>query len=169
MAVQNELLDQLRGLHLPPQPSWWPPAPGWWLLAGLIISAVTVVLLWKYARPRRPCQKLNATALQARAELDRLRAHMTDGIDPQCLLSRLSTLIRQVAMTLATREEVARLTGHSWLSWLDRRAGKVLFLSEEGRAFACAHYQKNATFEAEVILKICEEWLEIVLAREQNA
>ena len=44
--MQSDPLQQLRDVHLPPDPSWWPPAPGWWILAAVI--AVIILLV----RPR---------------------------------------------------------------------------------------------------------------------
>lgn len=38
--MEGDPLQQLRDVHLPPDPSWWPPAFGWWLFALLLLLAV---------------------------------------------------------------------------------------------------------------------------------
>ena len=169
MPEQNELLDRLRDLHMPPEPLWWPPAPGWWLLASVLIGTIMLAFSWHYARRHRQRESLEVLARQARAELDRLRTRFAEDLDARHLLSGLSALIRQVAMTLGQREEVARLTGCAWLTWLDQRASKKLFTTAQGRTFAAAHYQKDAAFEVAAVLKICEEWLGIVFTSKQDA
>ncbi len=161
----HDLLEQLRDLHLPPEPSWWPPAAGWWVLIGLLFG---IVVLWQYVRRRKRRRPAIAPYQQVRIQLDHLRSNYADNADTIRLLAGLSALIRQAAMTLSTREEVAKLTGDVWLNWLDQHAGKVLFMSDKGRVFASAHYQVNAAFEADAVLQICEEWLKIVFEKDKR-
>ena len=54
--MQSDPLQQLKPLHLPPDPSWWPPAIGWWvlLLVLVILTAWTVYSMTKFFRAMRP-------------------------------------------------------------------------------------------------------------------
>ena len=54
--MQSDPLQQLKPLHLPPDPSWWPPAIGWWvlLLVLVILTAWTIYSMAKFFRAMRP-------------------------------------------------------------------------------------------------------------------
>lgn len=39
-AQQKQLLEQMRGIHLPEAIGWWPLAPGWWIVIALGLCAL---------------------------------------------------------------------------------------------------------------------------------
>lgn len=80
-------------------------------------------------------------------------------------LQALSILLRRVALTLHSREEVAGLTGENWLYWLDAATGGARFSEGPGRWLVEAPY-RQAPDEAELaeLLAICQDWL-IALAK----
>ena len=49
----ENVLDQLKDVHLPPPPSWWPPALGYWVVAGALCVAVLAVIAYRIITKRR--------------------------------------------------------------------------------------------------------------------
>lgn len=135
----------LRDLHLPPPVGWWPPAPGWWLLMA-IAAAGLLWFLW------RAWQQWRSSAARriALAELQRYAgAYEQDG-DLVTLAKRLSELTRRAMLAYAPREEVARLTGESWLLWLDRGLSVPVFSAGAGRSLESLPYRRSDEKHADV-------------------
>ena len=165
-ASASSLLEVLRDLHVPAAVSWWPPAPGWWFLSA---AAVLGYLQWRYLlftrwfrKPRRTSPLLGVGAV-ARDEMVGLRMRFDETRNVHELVSSLSILLRRVALELFPREEVAALTGESWLRWLDERAQGDVFSVGIGRVLIDAPYrspeQVAATVDGEALLKACEGWV----------
>ena len=155
------LLKDLHDLQLPLAPSWWPPAIGWWLLLLLAVALYFVIRWFKHRS-----QTVSAVPPRelAFAGLKQAQVSFAQTNDLYQLAADLSVLLRQVAMTLASREEVASLTGTAWLQWLDQRAGKPLFEEGGGQLLADIHYrpQMPIAADAEVLIHVCREWLAAV-------
>ena len=143
----------LKDIHLPDAISWWPPAIGWWLLA-LLIPILIVFSYWLYKRlTRKTALKTAKNALSAiklNAELDNTQK-----------LRELSILLRRVAVSLAPRTEVASLTGHSWLAFLDQSLIGAPFSQGGGQLLITAPYRNTAASaeEINVLINLCEDWL----------
>ena len=93
---------------------FWPPAPGWILLLGLFIMLASFLLFRAVIRYHR-----NAYRRAALAEL-RLAA---DGPEP---LPLIASLLKRTALVAYRREQVASLTGETWISWLAMTGGKAV-------------------------------------------
>jgi len=108
--MNGQLID-IHGLDLI---SWWPPASGWWLLSGgLILIALLLTLLFRHLI-RYPPGSWRREAAAALREL-RQRQHEWG---PKERASRLSELLRRIAMARFGRARLASLTGEEWLQWL---------------------------------------------------
>jgi hypothetical protein len=105
----------LRDLHLPEMIGWWPLAPGWWFLIVLVAAGLGYLTYQSFAKWRR-----NAARRIALRELARIQHEYKDGVDEISLAIELSELLRRTMLAYAPRNEVAGLTGESWLRWLDR-------------------------------------------------
>ncbi|MCB1924506.1 MAG: DUF4381 domain-containing protein [Gammaproteobacteria bacterium] len=133
--VTAEQALQLRDIHLPPSPPWWPPAPGWWVLA-IVVSLLLGYLAWRGARAWRHRRRLHAL----QRALDDIERALLAAPAPQPL-ARLSALLKRVALSRHPRGEVAALSGHAWLSFLDRTGGDGAFVAGPAQVLAEGVYQ----------------------------
>ena len=127
----------LRDLHLPDVVGLWPLAPGWWVLillaaAGVVYLLFKLLLRWRF----------NAARRLALRELAGLRRDYERGADATVLSKALSELMRRSMLAYAPRTEVARLTGDTWLRWLDRGLSDAPFSSGVGRMLESLPYQR---------------------------
>jgi hypothetical protein len=135
----------LRDLHLPEAIGWWPLAPGWWMLMALALFGLLYLLLrawrrWRSNRPRR-------IALR---ELRKLHSDYRHGMDAISLSKQLSQLLRRAMLAYASRDEVAGLTGQSWLEWLDRGLEGQPFTTGPGRLIGSLPYVRSESSDAEI-------------------
>ncbi|NOX09402.1 MAG: DUF4381 domain-containing protein [Gammaproteobacteria bacterium] len=149
--------DPLRDIHLPDAIGWWPPAIGWWLLlAGLLILIIVLRLIYS----RRIKNRWRQSALQEWREIQVLQD------DPQRqteIISRISILLRRVAITRFPQQEVAGLTGEAWLQFLDQTMDQEKpFQQGEGRLLITAPYQQTTVTDTHVLLALCQRWLQQV-------
>lgn len=135
----------LRDLHLPEAVGWWPPAPGWWLLFGLLLLLLALAARALYRRHRR-----NAARRLALAELARLKSAWDRDRNTAVLAARTSDLLRRAMLAYAPRHEVAGLTGHAWLEWLDRGLERQPFSRGPGRNLSDLPYRDPAAGAVEV-------------------
>jgi len=111
----QELLSQVRDVHVPVQ-SWWPPAPGWWLVLVLVLCLIAFVASLVFKRKRGYRWIALAEAELARLESDFER----DEADAQTTIKRLSVLMRRSAIAALGRERVARATDDNWIAATQR-------------------------------------------------
>ncbi len=137
MNPQNPL-DKLRNIHLPDDISLWPPAPGWWILLLLIICLLiwTIWVLWKKHQQKRLFRLSIASVNALELAFDKHQ-------DSLLLVKQYSSLIRRIALARFPRQQIASLTGKSWLTFLDKSAGMNLFNSEAGKLLINGPYQKT--------------------------
>jgi len=143
----------LRDIHLPEAINWWPPAIGWWLLV-VLIPLCCWFFIWLYKRITRK------TAIKTAKKL--LKDIKQDAaLDDEQKLIALSALLRRVAISISPRNEIASLTGHAWLSFLDSTIKGSPFTSGAGKVLADMHYRKTNDTEYDIsqVITICENWL----------
>ena len=107
----NDALRDIRGLDPAP---WWPPGPGWWLVAGLMVLAVALVVLYRRRRRLRG-ERWRRDALTRLRRLER----RLPALPLNEAAGELSQLLRRVAMTRHGRRDCASLWGEEWLAWLE--------------------------------------------------
>ena len=111
-------LDSLHDIVAPAPVPFWPPAPGWWwvfafLVAGAVIGLGFVFVWWQRNRYRR----------EALSEWRRCDALLISGARRAEAIASLATLMKRVALSKFPREQVASLTGGSWLEFLRYSGG----------------------------------------------
>lgn len=151
----DEALNKLRDIHLPEPVSWWPPAIGWWILMLLLVF-FAILFARRVLIKRRRLAPLKA-AVAAVDELD--SAYLATG-DTGRLVQDLSVLLRRIALTLETREQVASLGGEAWLQHLDTLAGDTHFHTDLGRALLLAPYELDPEVDGKALLDLSRDWLE---------
>ncbi len=143
----------LRDIHLPDAIGWWPPAMGWWLLA-LFIPLLCWFVIWLFKRLTRKTALKTSKKILSEIKQD-------TALDDIEKLSKISELIRRVAISIAPRSETASLTGLDWLQYLDSTMKDSPFTQGAGRCLANAHYQQTALTEIDIplLISLCEHWL----------
>lgn len=148
----------LRDILSAPPPQFWPPAPGWWLLAALLFGVLVysgrrLHAAWRSRRRRRLI-------------LGELDAASTER--PAQAATRVSILLRRVALMCFARAEVAPLTGRDWLAFLDRTGGNGAFVNGAGRVLATAPYAAPDEADGgdnDALISLARQWITQNLGR----
>ena len=55
MSSEN-ILSNLKDIHMPPSISFWPPSFGWWVIAGLFLITIifSYLMLWRFIKNFKP-------------------------------------------------------------------------------------------------------------------
>ena len=143
----------LRDIHLPETVGMWPPAIGWWLLL-IVLPLLFLVAWWLFKRITKTT--LTKEALKI---LDQIKNDPNS--DQKQKLQQLSSWLRRIAISLASRKEVASLSGQDWLAYLDQSIEGTPFSSGIGRYLADGHYQKSLPDNVDItaLAELCENWL----------
>ena len=153
MPVENPLL-KLKDIHLPPPVSFWPPAPGWWILALLFTLVLIFGGLWLLRRHKR--RKPITEALKM---LKELQIQFEKAPDELALLRSLSQLLRRLALTFYTNEQVASLHGTAWLDFLDKTGKTKEFTQGAGKVLGTVLYQQKAELEIDALFPLVKKWI----------
>ena len=145
----------LRDIHLPDALGWWPPAMGWWFLA-IVILLLCLFFIWLYKRLTKKTALKTGKQILAEIKQD---AALNDFEK----LSKISELMRRVAISISPRTEVASLTGQDWLNYLDSTMKYSPFTLGAGQCLAAAQYQQAAVIEIDIplLISLCEDWLKV--------
>lgn len=151
-----ERLQELRDVHLPDPVSWWPPAPGWWILLGVMVLGVMLVLWVRANRQRTKARRLAITELKSVTQ--EYYPHHND----HWLVQQLSEIMRRYAMAIFPRSDVAGLTGHAWLQFLDRTGQTNQFTEGPGHLLSTAPYRPPCIMSAAELVPLVEQWIQRV-------
>lgn len=149
---QQDPLAQLKDIHLPPDIIWWPLAPGWWILIALLASLIGIGV-WKWLHHRRT----HAYKRQAQSELQALKSQYSD--NPNLYCQQLSQLLRRVALMSFPQQQVASLTGHDWLSFLDKTGKTTAFMQGAGQELITVGLQGKNNASIEVLHSLSTQWI----------
>ena len=145
--MEQELLNQLRDIHLPEAPLWWPPAPGWWLLAALALCLLVWGGLrtwrrWRRFRPARTARKLHRRlGLELRSE----------SLAPTAWLHRTNEVLKRLAVHGLGHREMIPAWGDDWLRYLDGRYGEPAFSRGAGRGLGQARFRPQAEVDVQAL------------------
>lgn len=126
----------IRDLHLPDPSGWWPLAVGWWCL--MVVVAIGLGwLLWRALQRRKFFRPMR----HALREFAAIEADYLQHRNAVVLSKQLSKLLRRGMLAYAPRQQVAGLTGESWLAWLDRDLPVPYFHTEGARNLLLLPYR----------------------------
>ena len=163
--TMEELLGQLRDIHLPTSVSWWPPAWGWWALPALLSVLFALFFLRRLWRARHSDAPWELALLEIKALV---RRH-DGGEDATLIIAELSVLLRRVALSYFPRTQVASMTGEAWLRWLDDCVGEPLFSGTQGDALVSAPYRRQATLDVHRLFDSSRRWLVLIGERHRRS
>ena len=153
----------LAGLHdnVVPEPvSLFPATPAWLVVLALLLGALVWTVVRVLQRHRRSLYRR-----QAAAELRGIEARLRSAATRQAALAELPVLVKRVVLHLAPREEVAALSGPSWLAFLDRTWKENAFRAGPGRLLPEIGYGTPARLaaiqpaEVQGLLALLQAWL----------
>ena len=102
-AAPNPALAELQDIIHPDPIGAWPLAIGYWLVLAIVISLITLLVIWlrkraRYFAPRR-------AAKQLLNQLDR---------QAPSYVSDVNSILKRTAMSYLSREAIASLDGKAW-------------------------------------------------------
>lgn len=143
---KEELLSQLRDIHLPEDVSWWPLAIGWWIIIALIIAIIIVWLIIRWQKA-----KLERMSRFALIELNELKATQSNN-----WILELQTLLKRVAMAYFPKSNLKNCSEQEWLSFLSL-SGKAIWSDDNLKLFRDFAYQNPEKFNDSFRQKMYQE------------
>jgi len=137
--VPPEILQKMRDIHYPGDPSWFPPAPGWWLLALVCIAG----MLWLYRRikqhrrQRAPYEVAKHLLLRARSELDE------GELDARTYLDRCNDILKRLLVRVRNDSAASPASGERWLALLDELHGGEEFRKGAGAVLGNQRFRRD--------------------------
>ncbi|MFK7732177.1 MAG: DUF4381 domain-containing protein [Pseudomonadales bacterium] len=156
----NYTIQGIDEIVMPPGVSWLPATLAWKIL-GLILLVVAALMLlralknWRANEYRRLAIKKLAVVRDVVRSSDAGSWHD---------LSDLATLMKSAALQAYSREDVASLSGDSWLRFLGETSKRNSFDTESAEALTKLAYQRHTKLalnrlDAEKLLDQCERWI----------
>lgn len=156
--MQPNPLEQLRDIHLPPDPDWWPPAIGWWFLSVLValVCLAGARALYHYRRRRLPIR-------QARRLYQQLSARRASGaISAEAFAHQCNELLKRLLVHGFGEQNARAATDESWLRMLDEHYGERAFTSGPGRLLGNERFRPDTAFASEELDELMKRFLKRV-------
>ena len=141
--MQSDPLQQLKTLHLPPEPSWWPPAIGWWLLLlmGIILITWVVFRIVRHFQATKPIR-------HGKLLIDKLYKEYQDGaISEERFAHAANQIIKRVLVPGLGKQQYAKLSGDEWLKALDQISETNRFTQGEGAILGNKRFRPDPTLD----------------------
>jgi hypothetical protein len=152
VKMENNLLAQLKDVHLPPPVSIFPLAPGWYILAILIILIVIFIL---YKSIKAYYKRKHDLAIYTILE--------QINNNPDCnLIEETSLLLKRVARKKFPQQAPHLLFDQKWLEFLDATGKTSNFTQGPGRVLLNI-YHKPQQSENNQLHQAVKAWLQEVL------
>ncbi|HEU0155003.1 MAG TPA: DUF4381 domain-containing protein [Stellaceae bacterium] len=158
MTANPADLSNLHDIVLPPAVSFWPPAPGWWIVGATLLAVALILLAKALARYRR-----NAYRREALRELDAIGPARTP-----VAAQRISAVLKRAALTAFPRSDVARLSGASWLAFLDQTGRTDAFTKGPAQMLPALALGAAPNADGEPILQEARHWVRRHRAAAEN-
>ena len=137
--MQSDPLQQLRMLHLPPEPTWWPPAIGWWLLLTviLILGSWVAFKVTRHYQAKRPIRHGKLLMKQLN---EQFRAGL---ISEEHFVDESNQIIKRLLVPGLGKQQYAKLSGDQWLEALDSLSKTNHFTSGAGLVLGNERFRPN--------------------------
>jgi hypothetical protein len=124
----------------------------------LWLAVLLIILLLRYGWRRLHHWYRNRYRREAAA---RLRLLAQDN-DSDTLLIELNKLLKLTALAAFSREQVASLSGHAWVNFLNRQCPSQPFSGDIGLLLATGVYETARQPQArqQALLAACRDWIE---------
>lgn len=134
-AFGNYALGDFVEVASPEAISWWPQTTGWWWL-GAILLGYALYRGWRLLRHWYRNRYRREAA-------DRLKI-LADDTETPGLVADVNRLLKITAIAAYSREQVARLSGEEWVSFLNRHCPAAPFSPAQGQLLSEATYTGQA-------------------------
>ena len=156
----NYTVHGIDEIVFPQAVSWIPNTVAWKILGLLLLVAIGYALM-KYLKHWQSNAYRRAAVRQLK--VIRSAALQADSSSSAALL-KLPTLMKATALQAYPREQVASLSGETWLTFLDSCYPGHAFSTNCGQTLLALSYQKPTLWPAsrtqtEELLSICHRWL----------
>jgi hypothetical protein len=153
----NYLIHGIDEIIVPDAVSWWPSAPGWSVLCILILLwLLALIVRWlKY-------QWRNRYRAQALRQLEQVQKEAGNNLQP--VLALLPYCIKVTALQAYPRQNVASLSGHAWLAFLDAHYSGPSFSTGVGEKLLSIAYLPEEDWqldekESRALIKMSRRWI----------
>jgi hypothetical protein len=155
-----DALKDLADIVVPDPVSWTPQTWGWWVLAGALLVAA-VLLAIRQVR-RFMANRYRREALQEWAALE---ASLASEDRRAAALGELAVLLKRTALSAWPRDEVASLSGRTWIDFLRRHGGRAGIDERMERLLDDAEYHPAALAsvslsDAHACARAARHWIE---------
>jgi len=155
--VESDPLQQLRDVHLPPDPAWWPPAPGWWLLAALLITFIG----WSVFKMARAYTRRAPIRAAKTLLADLYQAYQRGDISAHAYLDQGNEILKRLLVRAYHRSRYAHLSGSAWLTALNEITDSTSFTAGPGKILGDTRFSANPQIDADTL----RQQFELVIKR----
>ena len=155
----NNLLDQLKDIYLPPQiSSWWPLAYGWWVVIGVGILLLLLCLLALRKR-KKHSQYIDGVINDFKENVGEVYVRK-----PKEVVQGISVYLKRIAIHKFTKDDIKLLHGKAWVEYLNSKTKSVMFEGEVADYLQNTYRPQELTdVELEKIVSSSEKWIRGVL------
>ena len=153
--MQNESTSNINPLIAPEAIEFWPPQPGWYVLGLLLLIGLFIGIraLLRFNRKNK-YRRLALKELQGIADIEG---------DLNKIL-KVNKILKITALNGFSRDQVANLSGDSWLQFLNTTSKKVKFNKKAEQFLAKASYQRSQEIdlsenEVQNLMETSAKWI----------
>lgn len=133
----NYLIHGIDEIILPSAISWWPNTIGWQLLAFLMM-----IFSVRYIHRKTQTWWSNRYRREVIAKLNALKKDSSNAIITG--VEQLPFYLKATALQAYPRDQVAQLSGHDWIDFLNNTYGSVLFTEDLSEQLIAISYRPKS-------------------------
>jgi hypothetical protein len=156
-------LSQLRDIHLPEAVTFWPPAPGWWVVLVLLLIGLAfvyrqaIIAMIQRRKLTNVLAQLHEAHVCFTALAQDAEKRNQAGLD---FLATVNILLNRVVMVKYPDAPSEKLSGNSWLAFLDSFDNTTDFTQGAGTPLAEGIYRRTFDADVDALLTLVTTWIE---------